>query len=431
MKTKHPLFFRSLLLATLFLTACNGKASDEHAHGHDAVDHAETSAESGSTEYVCPMHPQIRQPDFGTCPICHMDLVPVKGGTEDSHIDIAQFSDTSLALLDIRTTKVVRVAPTRDITAFGSLVSARDQQTTISAWASGRIERLSVPAEGGRIERGATIARIFSPELAASASLLASIDPNNPVEATMGEATRQQLRNIGVSNRELDAMAKSGGASSRVSLRASHGGTVTERFVREGDYVQQGDPIVALAGTDAPWVELQLEEARWSSTEIGQMVELTLADGRHVETELIFVSPLIDPTTRRFIARAAWPEDAPAQPLGARLRARLHQSAPLDRKTVFVPESAVLFTGERSLIYVVDRSSSPPVYQPVEVRVGERWGEWRAVHEGLFLGEEIVSEGAFRIDATLFLRTGGGMLRQTPPDNTPTEGAEGGGHEHH
>lgn len=423
----HPRLW--LPLAAFFMISCNSdRDAVTEAHEHDAA--PEAAEEAATQEFVCPMHPQIRQPHFGTCPICHMDLVPVSGGTEDSVIDIAQFSDASLALLDIQTEKVARQRPTRNTRAFGALVSARDQETTISARASGRIERLSLPEEGRRVGRGATIARIFSPELAATASLIVSADPDNTIESTLAEGARQELRNLGLSHRDIDRLRSSSSDGVYIPLRAAHGGVVQKRFVREGDYVQQGDPIVSLVGTDAPWVELEVEEARWSSTKVGQHVTLQLMDGRELESELIFVSPLIDPARRRFVARALWPEDAPEQPIGARLHATIEQQAPENTRTVYVPESAVLHTGERSLVYVVDRSSSPPVYQPVEVRVGERWGEHRAILEGLFHGEEIVSEGAFRIDATLFLRSGAGMLRQAAPEHLapPTDG---GGHEHH
>ncbi|PWT96782.1 MAG: copper-translocating P-type ATPase [Bacteroidetes bacterium] len=52
---------------------------DSHQHAHQ--------------KYTCPMHPQIIQDLPGKCPICGMDLVPMKGATDGHHHDNAMIKD--------------------------------------------------------------------------------------------------------------------------------------------------------------------------------------------------------------------------------------------------------------------------------------------------------------------------------------------------
>ena len=54
-------------------------------HGHDGVGGANGNpfTDPAGTVYTCPMHPQIRQPGPGTCPICGMALEPMQPSLEE------------------------------------------------------------------------------------------------------------------------------------------------------------------------------------------------------------------------------------------------------------------------------------------------------------------------------------------------------------
>jgi len=79
-----------------------------------------TSAES-SQEWTCSMHPQIRQPNFGLCPICNMDLIPLEAGNSDGGLREISMSDEASALLDIRVSPVVRAPAQMNVKLFGTI----------------------------------------------------------------------------------------------------------------------------------------------------------------------------------------------------------------------------------------------------------------------------------------------------------------------
>lgn len=403
------------VVALHLLSACTSPAADTHDHSHPDLG---ATDENHSVEYVCPMHPQIRQAEFGTCPICLMDLVPVSRGGEESVIDVAQYSAGTAALMGLATQKAERATPSRTAQAFGRVVSAHDGEARVVAWAEGRIEALLVNKDGQSVRAGDTVARVFSPDIA---SLLATLrddggggddtsqsyDASSGVHAQLRRAARQQLRDRGLSDRDIDALARSRGSS--IPLRAAHAGTVIDRHVRVGDYVATGDPIVSLAQTSAVWVELSVDPATLAHVKLGAPVRVTIDGSSPATGTVAFIAPTLDADARRGRVRVTLDAATPAPRLGSFVRAEFPVAA--TSPAVLVDDSAVLWTGQRSVVFVVDRLSDPPIYQPVDVVVGERWGDQRVILEGLYPGEEVVREGAFRIDATLYLRSGGGMLR--------------------
>lgn len=432
-----------LLVLAFMVGRCSAPAtrtqtpeSPTHETPHDTP-HTTAGASDSETkvEYICPMHPQIRQPEFGTCPICHMDLVPVQGGGEDSVIDIAQFSEASAALLRLETARVERVPLHRELRTWGEVVSASTTDARVSAWTSGRIERLYVNVDGAQVRAGDRVARVYAPALAASVQALRdAARMQGPSANALAMGARQQLLNAGLSAREIDALVASSDDVPRVTLRAHAAGTILTRHVREGDYVNEGDPILTLSNTNRLWAELQVPEDDLSAVEIGQSVALTSRSGAVIpDAKVTFIAPTIDPIRRSVSVRVEWLDGGENLRVGRRVYGTIRQH--LEPAPLSIPRDAVLWTGERSVVFVVDRSADPPIYQPTETELGERWGDRVVVRGGIYFGEEIVSNGAFRIDATLYLRNGGGMLRQAPgqeapEQEAPTSGSDHSGHHH-
>lgn len=412
-KLATPFLVVGALASAFVVGRCTApNRSAQHEPDAHALGLANEGAASEDSEFICPMHPQVRQPEFGTCPICFMDLVPVSSGGEDSVIDIAQFSEASTALLNIETTHVKREHQRRLVRTFGEVVSASSSDARVSSWTNGRVERLYVTDIGATVRQGDRIARVWAPELASLVQTLrdaASLP--DPVGRSVASGARQQLQNAGLSDREIQELVQSNEPSPRITLRAKSSGTVIERHIREGDYVREGDPILTLNNTSKLWAELQVLESDVAGIHPGQSVTLSSRDGRTIPSAKVsFVPPAIDPATRSLRVRIEWEsEDSLPVLVGQRVYAEIEIES--DRAVLSVPQDAVLWTGERSIVFIVDRSASSPIYQPTEVILGERWGDRVEVIEGIYPGEEVVSQGAFRIDASIYLRSGGGMLR--------------------
>jgi Cu(I)/Ag(I) efflux system membrane fusion protein len=389
--------------------------------------------------YVCPMHPQIRQPTPGSCPICFMDLVPVVAGAGDSSGISVSLSDSEHALARVQTSVVERVALTREVRLFGRVAGAESADANITAWAGGRIERLHTATVGQTVRRGDRVASIYSPDIVvAQETLIHAMQSLEEARAAGSELrtqsadlairqARTELRQLGLADDSVDEIIADGNPDETVIIRAPHGGTVTDRMVREGDWVEPGMPIVSVTSLNQVWVQLEVYERDLPFVRPGDPVDIMIAGTGLVAGRIAFLDPYVDPMLRIVRARVELPNPSGQLRPGQFVEAVL-QTELLDddgRPPISVPSSAVLWTGPRSIVYVVDSLSIPPAYVPVEVEIGPRAGSRTVVRAGVFPGEEVVSHGAFRIDSTLQIRGGRSMMSGPAGD-----AAIGGGEPH-
>jgi Cu(I)/Ag(I) efflux system membrane fusion protein len=113
--------------------------------------------------WTCSMHPQIRQPNPGDCPICGMDLIPVtktSGGLRTLTV-----SPEARALMDVESVPVERRYVSHRIRMVGKVDYDETKLGYITAWVSGRLDRLYVDYTGVEVNQGDHMAYIYSEQL--------------------------------------------------------------------------------------------------------------------------------------------------------------------------------------------------------------------------------------------------------------------------
>ncbi|TXD37856.1 efflux RND transporter periplasmic adaptor subunit [Lujinxingia vulgaris] len=413
------------LFAAFILMSASVGCSDETSHAEEAGAASESAAEDApAQEYVCPMHPQVRQDGPGTCPICFMDLVPGGSSSDEGDVPSVRLSEGARRLAGVANARV-QAGPLDDhLEVFGRLEVSEQAEVDLSAWVGGRIERLYVNARGETVKRGQRIARIYSPELLSAQQTLIqaqrnledarSVDSPSRTAAAQASmrAVRDELRLLGMETRQIDAVLAEGVARETVDVFAQASGTVRERQVSVGDYVTTGQSIVSLAALDTVWAQLEIFEQDIPRVSVGQPVEVTIpALNRTLEGRVDFIAPEIEPQRRVMLARVPLPNE------GGELRPGMFVEASLERRVgdddlLSLPFSAVLWTGPRSLVYQLDPALEPPAYVPVQVELGERIGDRVIIEDGLKAGDEVAAQGAFRIDASLQIRGGPSMMSE-------------------
>ena len=124
--------------------------------------------------------------------------------------------------------------------------------------------------------------------------------------------------------------------------------------------------------------------------------------GRTFKGRLTWVSDTIDERTRTRKARLELPNPSAALMPGAFVTVEL--SLTLDRG-LGVPESAVIRTGERAIVFVMHGMHA----QPREIKLGARVGNYYRVAAGLTAGEHVATGAQFLLDSESRLQaTGGG-----------------------
>ncbi len=158
---------------------------EEHDHGAEP------------TIWTCAMHPQIRMDEPGDCPICGMDLIPLKTtGSGDASIDpdAIQLSAEAAALANVQTTIVSRQNPVKEVQLYGTIQVDERLSQSQTSHVNGRIEKLFVSFTGENVRRGQPLATIYSPELLNAQQELIEAVKMKDLQPALLQAVREKLR---------------------------------------------------------------------------------------------------------------------------------------------------------------------------------------------------------------------------------------------
>jgi Cu(I)/Ag(I) efflux system membrane fusion protein len=384
--------------------------------GNKKVEHSHQDSNAGQTasEWTCSMHPQIRSEEPGLCPICEMDLIPMDATKSDNPL-VLEMTETAVKLSNIQTTRI------------GSGTSAGDEKLSLSgtikaderrafnqvAHVAGRIEQLFVTFEGERIRKGQKLAVLYSPELILAQKELIQAKRLVGQNPALLEAARKKLAYWMISKEKIKQLEDSEEIQERLTIYAERDGVVTNKKVDVGDHVHEGQILFDLVDLDQLWVVFDAYEEDLSDLNIGSVIEFTTAalPGRQLQTTIDFINPVIDAATRTATVRGVIANQRRQLKPEMFVKGQL-QSKKSGNEMLYVPKTAVLWTGERSVVYVKLPDTTIPSFEYREVVLGESNGSHYEIIEGLFSGDEVVTNGSFSLDAAAQLNNQQSMMNR-------------------
>ncbi len=303
------------LLAGILLIAIAGVA--QRVGWLNTSGEASAASEDTSQEavYTCPMHPQIRQPTIGRCPICGMELVPAASAAADLDAFSVKIEPAQRRLANIQTSPVESGPLETTLEAVGVIAIDESRQATISAYIDGRLERLFADYTGVDIAKGDHLAIIYSPQLFAAqvdyVEARRSLDVSGGLPAvrqaqeSLARNARQRLREYGMTEEQVSELEQTGDAQSRLTIYSPQGGTVVEKLAIEGNYVKAGEPIYRIAELSTVWLLLKVFPEDATQIRFGQRVQATVPSlpGTPLVGRVAFVDPVVDPQTRTVAVR--------------------------------------------------------------------------------------------------------------------------------
>jgi len=266
----------------------------------------------GASVWTCAMHPQIRMPEPGKCPICFMDLIPLEDTKPPEHPRELRMSAEAVALANIRTVPVRRRIVENTIRLVGKVDYDETEFAYITAWVPGRVDELYVDFTGTRVKPQMHMAKLYSPKLAvAQESLIQALrlkeearsDPDGFLAKNVA-AAEDRLRLLGVQQELIDGIKNSRPADRKVqdqvTVYARKNGVVVKRHVTKGMYVKTGDRIYTIADLSKLWVHLDAYESDLPWLRYGQKVEVTTEayPNEGFEGRVTFISPVLDEEKR-------------------------------------------------------------------------------------------------------------------------------------
>ena len=405
------LFIVGLLLGWLIFGGSSGSSQtngeEEHIH-----------AEAEDQVWTCSMHPQIKQDGPGKCPLCGMDLIPLKsssgGGGDAVDPDAIMMSEEAIALANIQTTVVSRQNPIKEIKLYGTIQADERLSQSQASHVSGRIEKLFVNFTGETVRKGQTIATIYSPELLSAQQELLEAAKMEDVSPGLLQAAREKLRLWKMSDEQIAQIEKSKEISSSIDIQANTSGVVIAKNVSQGDYVSQGSILFDIANLSKVWALFDAYEVDLPFLKVGDNLTYTLQamPGKTYSGKIAFINPILDPVTRTAKVRV---ETANT---GMQLKPEMYASATIEaplnqfKDQIVIPKTAVLWTGKRSLVYLKQPHTETPAFLMHEVELGPSLGDAYVIMSGINDGDEIVTNGAFTVDASAQLEGKLSMMNQ-------------------
>ena len=422
MQMKKYIAYIGILLVGLILGAVFfGNSNEDQTHSHEKI-------AKETQMWTCSMHPQIMQPEAGDCPICGMELIPSITSDDGLSPDQFKLSKNALALANVQTTIVgVNTEAGNNIKLSGKIVENEETNAVQVSYFSGRIEKLNINATGIQVKKGQLLASIYSPELIAAQQELITTSSLKESQPSLYDAVRNKLKLWKLTEAQINQIESSKTVKENFELYATVSGTVLNKLVEQGDYVKQGQPLFKIADLSSVWAIFDVYENQIELFRKGQdiMIMTPAYPDQSYEAKISFVNPILDEATRTLKLRAVLPNKQNIFKPGMFVEGNVNGLSRKYKEGINIPASAILWTGERSVVYI-KTNPDEPVFEMREVQLGSRIGNQYQVISGLNIKDEIVTNGTFTVDAAAQLRGKKSMMnKEGNPVVTGHEGHSG------
>ena len=409
MKNKQTLVYIGLLaigvlVGWLFFGA---SSNNEIEHNHDMV-------KDNTQMWTCSMHPQIMQPEAGDCPICGMDLIPAETSSEGLLADQFKLSNNAMALANVQTTKIGLSTKEDNLIKLSGKIAENEEANTVQvSYFSGRLERLNVSFTGEKVSKGQLLATIYSPELYAAQQELLTTASLKESQPALYRAVRNKLKLWKLSESQINQIEESGKVRENIPVYATVSGTVTEKLVEQGDYVKQGQVLLKVTNLNTVWANFDVYENQIDKFKKGQEVTVTTNAyaNKDFKGNVDFIDPILNTRTRTVTLRVVLNNQNDVFKPGMFVKGHIAGLKGDTSETVTIPSSAVLWTGERSIVYIKPNSSEP-IFEMRKITLGNQIGDSYEVLDGLNNGDVIVTNGTFTVDAAAQLQGKKSMMNK-------------------
>ena len=387
--------------------------------------HADDAASQGAL-WTCGMHPQVLMDEPGQCPICRMDLVPVKEGhstdehamtpepvvAERSRAEI-RIDPTVIQNMNVRTAPVVRRDIRHRVRTVGYLEYDQERMVTVTTKYEGWVETVYTNYVGERVEKGQPLFEIYAPELVQTQQeLLSALEYVDRLEGAgeaaqeraeaLAEAARLRLTFWDIAPDQIRELEASGELFRTLKVVAPASGLVMKRVKGlEGMAVKPGMEIFHIADLSTLWLSVEIFEDQISWIEVGSTAEIEFSyfPGEVFSGTVRIIEPALSEQTRTLPVRLLITN------VDGRLRSGMYATVNFSPtaavQAISVPSTSVLRTGERDLVVV---ELEPGRFLPKAVVLGHEGDGYVEVIEGVEPGDQVVTSAQFLLDSEASLQ---------------------------
>ncbi len=369
--------------------------------------------------WTCPMHPNILEEEPGTCPICGMDLVPAATDGEDGQMDghgggaVVSIDPTVVQNMNVVTRTVERRDIAHEIRTVGYLDYDQERMVSVTTKFSGFIEKTYVNYIGQPVRKGQPLFEIYSPELVQTeqellsamryARSLAEAPQNARARAeALVEAARQRLAFWDITPEQIGRLEETGEVFRTLQIVSPASGVVMKRMPGlEGMATRPGMELIHIANLSNLWLTVEIFDSQLPWLDVGSPATVTLSYFPGVTYRGRV--RYIEPEVSETTRTIQLTLDVPNRDRRLRvgMYATVHFEPVTAENAISIPAEAAIRTGERDLVVVALGEGR---FAPREVVLGSRGDGFIQVLDGLEEGDEIVTSAQFLIDSESNLR---------------------------
>jgi len=397
-----------------------------------AEEHADHEDEKQQEEiYTCSMHPQIENIGEGDCPLCGMDLIPKDNDASSIDKNAFKLSDDAIKMSNIETQVVEMDEAFKSIFLQGEIEVDESLVSMQSMHFSGRIEKLFVNYEGQKVNKGDLIAVVYSPELVTAQNEFLNSVKLKEKYPKLYNSAKQKLYSWKLSKRQVRKIEKNNKTIEYFNIYSENTGFIANKSVDIGDYVKQGGMLFKIVDYSKLWISFDVYEKDLPFIKLDDIISFSLNsessygntilddDGEFsvinlFESKVSFIEPTIDRKKRVVKVRTEIENNdnflKPGMFVKGELKASLYNHIEDDDEFIIIPKTAVMWTGQRSLIYIAKEVENGRDFEARAIELGVDLGDTYTVLSGLEEDEEIVISGTFTVDAAAQLNNKFSMM---------------------
>lgn len=387
-------YFLFLIIALFAFAACKNKTK---AH------------RDSDTYYTCSMDPQVVEHKQGKCPICKMELTPVKKSNGEKK-DELQLSDQQIQLGNIQTDTIRNGSIGDQLILTATLNFDQTKTSSVSSRVMGRVEKLYYKNPGDFVKQGSPLYELYSEELNnAKQEFMLALDKKKTFSAEniidfdqLIQSAKNKLLLWGMNDAQIAELIKNKKASSVTTFYSTAAGYITQLDIREGDYVMEGGTIIKLADLSALWAEAQVYTSQMADITNNSIAIVRLPDfeNKEISGRIEFINPEISPDTRINLIRVSVPN--PGNELKPGMPAYVVLKSP-QRKTLTLPADAVIRDGKGATVWI---QTAEKTYKSIMVETGLETDDRIEIKSGLKEGDVVVITGAYLLQSEFIFKKG-------------------------
>ncbi len=344
--------------------------------------------------YQSAMHPWIKSDKPGRCTVCGMELTPIYDGESGvaADGDMITLSETSIRVLNVQTTEVKTQSLAKTLTVAGTIDDDDSKHRVLSAYIPGRVEKLHVNYIGAEVKAGEPLVDFYSP------MLLQAEREYRVATGELRDAVASRLRQMGLNDEQIKMLPDKPADKLTSQILSPISGTVVEKKVYAGQYVQEGERLFEIADFSTMWFMFRTYEQDLPWIRAGQKVDVSTPSlpGKVVTGVIKFIDPNLDEATRSTKVRVELenPVVDGRRLFSHRLYADgvVHLDAP---EVLAVPRTAIIQTGPQAVAFVDQGGGG---YARRVLKLGRHGDKLIEVLDGVAAGDKVVVNGNLLID---------------------------------